>query len=98
MCVCFLPWYEFVAASRVQWVDVTARVVEYTIPEVFGELESHFLLGQCHFFTMPNIHLTAEVEHEHLQDVQHKNRDNSRDILECLSMVTNTKQRLYLFI
>lgn len=29
--------------------------------------------------------------------VQHENRDNSRDILDCLSMITNTTQLLYLF-
>lgn len=43
--VCFPPGYERVVASRVQRVDVTARIVKQPVPEVFGELEGDFPLG-----------------------------------------------------
>lgn len=71
-CVCFAPGYECVAASRVEWVDVTAGVVKHPVPEVFGELEGDFPLSECHLFTVPHIHLTTEVEHQHLQRAQKK--------------------------
>lgn len=45
VCVYFPPGYECVVASRVQRVDVTARVVKQPVPEVFGELEGDFPLG-----------------------------------------------------
>lgn len=61
------PGYERVAASRVQRVDVTAGVVKHPVPKVLGKLEGHFPLGQRHLFTMPNVHLTAEVKDQHLQ-------------------------------
>lgn len=36
---------------------------------MFGELEGHFFLAKRHLFTMPNVHLTAEVKDQHLQTV-----------------------------
>lgn len=60
------PWYECVAASRVQWVDVTAGVVKHPVPEVFGQLEGYFSLSKRHLFTVPHVHLTAKVKDQNL--------------------------------
>lgn len=68
------PGYERIAASGVQWVDVTAGVVKRAVPQVFGELEGDFPLGQSHVLTVPHVHLAAEVKHQHLQ----RHGDNGR--------------------
>lgn len=58
--------YEWVALSRVQWVDVTVGVVEGSVPQMFSQLEGHLPLCQRHFLPVPDIHLTAEVKHQNL--------------------------------
>lgn len=73
------PGYECVAASGVQWVDVTAGVVKCPVPEVFGELKSHFPLSQDHLFAVPHIHLTAKVKHQHLQQTQHSDKNSETE-------------------
>lgn len=62
----FSPGNECVAASWVQRVDVTAGVVKYPVPEVFGKLEGYFPLSKRHLFTVPHVHLTAKVKDQHL--------------------------------
>lgn len=69
----FSPGYEFVAASGVQRVHVTARVVKRPVPQVFSQLEGHLPLGQSHLFTVPHIHLTAKIKHQNLQHKKHNN-------------------------
>lgn len=58
--------YEWVALSRVERVDVTVCVVEGAVPQVLGQLEGHLPLCQCHFLSMPYVHLAAKVKHQNL--------------------------------
>lgn len=62
----FILGYEWVALSRVERVDVTVGVVKGAVPQVLGQLKGHLPLCQCHFLSMPYIHLTAKVKDQNL--------------------------------
>lgn len=61
-------WDLLIGAGCVQRVDPAVAEVVAAVVQLLSQFDRHLPVSQRHVFAMPDVHFTAKIKHQHLED------------------------------